>query len=69
MAKDAAGASSLMRAKSLLLNRTFQAFGIEPSEGREAPQGNMVNFFVGHFGPAVQPEPKPVMPEESDNPQ
>lgn len=48
MAQDAAGASSLMRAKSLHLNRALQLFGLDKPDHMRAPACAGINlFFMG----------------------
>ena len=50
LVQDAAGASSLMRAKSLHLNRAFQLFGIEKDSDSSKPAANTLSMFVFRVG-------------------
>lgn len=45
MAQDAAGASSLMRAKTLHLNRALQLYGLDKPGEIPPPAGTMMNLF------------------------
>jgi DNA-binding CsgD family transcriptional regulator len=62
MVEDAAGASSLMRAKSLHLERMLRTFGVEKTEA--SPQYGLGFFYVNVARPVANPvaAAKPVKP-------
>lgn len=66
LVKDAAGASSLMRAKSLLLDRTLRTFGVEKPPEKAEGEISAINFFCL---PASAARPLPPRNVTPDNPQ
>ncbi len=61
LVEDAAGASSLMRAKGLLQDRTLGYFGIElPDDGQPKGSQFSINMFIAHGEPVEKSEPRPV---------
>jgi uncharacterized protein YjcR len=64
LATDAAGASSLMRAKGLLLDRALKTYGVESGEANAPVKANLSLFFLAC--PAVRIE-KRVGPESDES--
>lgn len=61
---DAAGASSLQRAKSLLLNRTLKLYGLDKTDEQGMAGGNTLAFIYG--APCREPNMKPAEPTGRD---
>lgn len=62
LVKDAAGASSLMRAKSLLLDRTLRTFGVEKPPEKAEGSIPALNFFCLPASAARPIPPRNVTP-------
>lgn len=55
LVEDAAGASSLMRAKGLLLNRVLRLHGLDQNEGQDVGRGASVSVVFARYPDAGAP--------------